>query len=128
MYLKSLPDHFDFSIPGSICKDQLLRILDRPLGTENTIKGKGEWEVSGEWEDGTRRREERGVEDLRQPHARLNPPSRRASINNLMTQLVQIQSEGSWMKEMLCAGSLNKAMRLLVGCTLTGDSMSKFSC
>ena len=79
-------------------------------------------------EDGTRRRGERGVEDLRQPHARLNRPSWRASINNLMAQLVQIQSEGTWMKDMQCAGSLSNAMRLLVGCTLTGGSMSKFSC
>ena len=87
--------------------------------------------MTREWEDertGVVDVGERGVEDLRQPHARLNPLSLRASINNLMTQLVQIQSEGSGMKDMQCAASLNMAMRLLVGCTLTGDSMSKFSC
>ena len=72
MYLKSLPDHFDFSIPGSICKDLLLWILDRPLGKENTIKGKGEWEISREWENGRTRLVNVGesdVKDLRQPTA-----------------------------------------------------------
>ena len=42
--VKHIPDHFDFSILESICKDPLLWMLDRPLGTENTIQGKGEWE------------------------------------------------------------------------------------
>ena len=103
--------------------------MDRPLGRENTIRG--EMGVSREWEDGRTGLVDVGesdVKDLRQPHARLNPPSWRASINNLMTQLVQVQSEGSGMKDIQFAGSLSKAMCLLVGCTLTGDSTSKFSC